>query len=255
MSISFDFSGKRVLVTGASRGIGFAIAKAFAASGAELTILAEDENVLKAAKKLPGKVKALVCDISDRNSVSTALADIHSLDVLVNNAGMEQPTPLNGVSKQVDDTFEKILSVNITGTHNITRALAGRLTDGGRIILTSSIWGKTSVAEFSAYAASKHAMIGLTKTWAKELGSRNITVNAVCPGWVRTESAMASLKKMSESTGRSEAELEEEISSQQAIAKLMEPDDIAGLYLFLASSAASNVTGQAINIDRGEVMQ
>jgi len=254
MSISFDFSGKRVLVTGASRGIGFGIAKAFAASGAELIILAEDKSVLTAADSFSGQVQALVCDISDRASVEEALANVGELDVLINNAGMEQPTPLNGESPQTDDTFDKILAVNITGTHNITRALSGRLKDGGRIILTSSIWGKTSVAEFSAYAASKHAMIGLTRTWAKELGPRNITVNAVCPGWVKTEAAMASLKQMSESTGRSEAELEVEISSNQAIPELMIPDDISGLYLFLASSAASNITGQAINIDRGEVM-
>jgi 3-hydroxybutyrate dehydrogenase len=254
MTVSFDFSGKRVLVTGASRGIGFAIATAFASTGAELIILAEDDTVIAAAESIPGKVHALVCDISDRTAVHKVLADIGELDVLINNAGIELPTPLNGEYPKTDDTFEKIMAVNINGTHNITRALVDKVKDGGRIILTSSIWGKTSVAEFSAYAASKHAIIGLARTWAMELGRRDITVNAVCPGWVKTDTAMASLKKMSLSSGRSEAELEAEISTAQAIPGVMVPEDITGLYLFLASSAAANVTGQAINIDRGEVL-
>jgi len=258
MSVSFDFSGKRVLLTGASRGIGYGIAKGFAAAGAELLIVAEDEAIMAAAENLSaqtnGKVQGIVCDISDRQAVQQVLGNIGAVDVLINNAGMERPTPLNGAAPQTDDTFEKILAVNIAGTNNVTRALVQQIKDGGKIILTSSIWGKTSVPEFSAYAASKHAMIGLTRTWAQELGPRNICVNAVCPGWIKTETAMASLKSMAQTSGRSEAEVEAEISSVQAIGGLMVPEDIAGLYLFLASSAASNITGQAINIDRGEVM-
>tara|TARA_Y100000782_G_C10146280_1_gene249507 strand:+ start:582 stop:1355 length:774 start_codon:yes stop_codon:yes gene_type:complete len=254
MTIAFNFTGKKVLVTGASSGIGLGIAKAFADAGAELFILAENAQIFDVAKELPGNVTALQCDISDRAAVTEVLSVITELDVLVNNAGLERPTPLNGPIPQTDDTFDKILSVNISGTSHVTRTLLNALNDGGKVILTSSIWGKTSVAEFSAYAASKHAMIGLTRTWAQELGPRNICVNAVCPGWIKTESAMASLKNMSETSGRSEADIEAEISATQAITGLMLPDDIAGLYLFLASSAANNITGQAINIDRGEVM-
>jgi len=254
MSAGFDFSQKSVLVTGASRGIGFGVAKGFAQAGAELTILAENEEIHAAAKSLPGHVKSIRCDIADRQAVNTALAGIGRLDVLVNNAGLERPTPLSGPAPETDETFARIMAINVQGTHNVTRALVDRIPDGGRIILTASIWSKTAVPEFSAYVASKHALLGLMRTWTRELGPRGISVNAVCPGWVRTEASMASLKAMSDKDGRSEDELLDEIMAGQAMGGLMNPDDIAGLYLFLASDAAANITGQAINIDRGEVM-
>ncbi|TNF12478.1 MAG: SDR family oxidoreductase [Rhodobacteraceae bacterium] len=253
MRASFDYSGTRVLVTGASRGIGYGIAEGFAKAGADLTILAESEEVFAAASALGAT--PILCDISDRAALADALLGIESLDVLVNNAGMERPTPLNGPTPATDETFERVISVNVTGTQNVTRALVSRIRDRGRVILTSSIWGKTSVPEFSAYAASKHAMIGLARTWARELGPREITVNAVCPGWVKTDAAMASLAAMSRSTGRPEFELLGEVMAAQSIGGLMEPRDVAGLYLFLASDAAANITGQAISIDRGEILQ
>ena len=254
MSAAFDFSGKSVLVTGASRGIGYGVAKAFAAAGADLTILAETDDVHAAAKSLPGKVRAIVCDIADRAAVAISLAGLKRVDVLVNNAGLERPTPLDGAAPETDDIFERIMAINVMGTQNVTRALIDRIPDRGRIILTASIWSKTAVPEFSAYVASKHALVGLMRTWTKELGPRGITVNAVCPGWVKTEAAMRSLTTMAEKEGRSEDDLLDEIMAGQAIGGLMAPDDIAGLYLFLASTAAANITGQAINIDRGEVM-
>jgi 3-hydroxybutyrate dehydrogenase len=101
--------------------------------------------------------------------------------------------------------------------------------------------------------ASKHATIGLTKTWAKELGPRGIRVNAVCPGWVRTAASMLSLRRMSERTGRSEQAILDQVLGAQIIGGLMEPDDVAGPYLFLASDLARNITGQSLGIDRGEL--
>lgn len=254
MQACFNFSGTSVLVTGASRGIGRGIAKAFAGAGADLTILAETAEAEKTAAALPGPVRALVCDISDRAAVGRALEALPRIDVLVNNAGLERPTPLDGTAPTTDDTFERILAVNVAGTQNVTRAALPRIPDGGRIILTSSIWGKTAVRGFSAYVSSKHAIIGLARTWAAELGPRGITVNAVCPGWVRTQAAEASLRHMAEQEGREEQALLDEIVAAQAIGGLMEPSDVAGLYLFLASDAATNITGQAISVDRGEVL-
>ncbi len=254
MNVSFDFSGKKVLVTGASRGIGLGIAQAFAEAGADLIILSNDADVATVAQSLPGTVQAIRCDIADRSEVQAALASIESLDVLVNNAGFERPTPLSGEAPLTDENFDRVMAVNVTGTQNVTRALGDRISEGGRIILTSSIWGKTAVPDFSAYVASKHALIGLMRTWAQELGPRGIGVNAVCPGWIKTEAAMASLRAMAETSGRSEESLLQEILAGQAMQGLMEPADIAGLYLFLASDVAANITGQAIIIDRGEVM-
>ncbi|GAB4362711.1 MAG: 3-hydroxybutyrate dehydrogenase [Oricola sp.] len=257
MRATFDFSGRTVLVTGASRGIGFGVAEAFAMAGAKLTILAEDDLVHEAAAALSDKagrkVSGMVCDITVRGQVADALGGFQRIDVLVNNAGLERPTPLQDPDPAIDDTFAQVMAVNVTGTHNVTREAIAKIPDGGRIVITSSIWGKTAVPDFSAYVASKHALIGMTRSWAKELGPRAITVNAVCPGWVRTEAAMRSLNAMATKTGTDPEALLEEIVAAQAIGGLMEPADIAGLYLFLASDAAANITGQAINVDRGEV--
>jgi len=127
------------------------------------------------------------------------------------------------------------------------------MSTGGRIINTASIWGRVAEPLFSAYVASKHAVIGLTKTWAKELGPRGITVNAVAPGWVRTEASMRSLGSMAARAGVDESVLLDDIVGHQALPGLMEPDDIAGPYLYLASELAANVTGQTLGADRGEV--
>lgn len=254
MSVSFDFKGKSVLVTGASSGIGFGVAQGFAAAGADLTILSSTDAVFEAARKLPGRANAIKCDISDAAMVTEALAGITQLDILVNNAGLERPTPLTGQNPDGNATFERIVAINITGTQNVTDTLVNRISDGGRIIITSSIWARTAVPGFSAYVASKHANVGLMRSWAKELGPRGICVNAVCPGWVKTAPAMNSLKKLAEESGQSEEALMAEIIAAQALDGLMEPSDIADLYLFLASSGGANITGQAINIDRGEVM-
>jgi NAD(P)-dependent dehydrogenase (short-subunit alcohol dehydrogenase family) len=125
---------------------------------------------------------------------------------------------------------------------------------GGRIINTASIWGRVAEPMFGAYVASKHAVIGLTKTWAKELGPRGIAVNAVAPGWVRTEGSMRSAAVIAARTGRPEGEVVATVEAAQALAGgLMEPPDVVGPYLFLASDLAANITGQTLGIDRGEV--
>lgn len=254
MSVSFDFTGKRVLITGASSGIGFGVAKGFAKAGADLTILSDTDAIHVAAEALPGDVRAIQCDIADAQMVTERLADLERVDVLINNAGLERPTPLTGENPTGNATFERIIAINVTGTQNVTDTLVTRIPDGGRIILTASIWSRTAVPGFSAYVSSKHALVGLARTWAQELGPRGIRVNAICPGWVKTGPAMNSLRELAEASGRSEAEVEAEIMSAQAIDGLMEPDDMADAYMFLASSGGANITGQAINVDRGEVM-
>lgn len=253
-AVRFDFTGTRVLVTGASSGIGYAVAEAFARAGAELTILSEVAEIHHAAATLPGPVRAIQCDIADAAAVTAAVSGISGLDVLVNNAGLERPTPLDGRNPQGNAMFERIMAVNVTGTQNVTDTLIDRIADGGRILLTASIWSRMAVPGFSAYVASKHANLGLVRTWARELGPRRICVNAVCPGWIRTGPAMNSLRELAQASGRSEAEVAAEVMAAQAIDGLLAPPDITDLYLFLASAGGANITGQGIQIDRGEVM-
>ena len=253
-----NFSGKSVLVTGASRGIGYGIAKAFAKAGADLTILADDTNTERAANDLAtiaGKpVNAFTADIADRAAVAATVGAIQKIDVLINNAGLELITPIDEDGTDIETTFRRIVDINVNGSFFVTREALPKIPDGGRIIFTASVWGKSAEAGFSAYCASKHAVIGLTRTLAKELGPRNITVNAVCPGWVKTVASMRSLGKMAKRYDRDEQALLDDITATQAIGGLMQPDDIAGPYLFLASDAAANITGQTLNIDRGELM-
>lgn len=174
MGAGFDFGGKSVLVTGASRGIGRAIADAFAAAGAELAILAEDAGIEAAAQEIAQRcgrpVRALRCDIADRAAVAAALAALERIDVLVNNAGLERITPIAEPGPEVEATFARIIGVNILGSYYVTRDALPKLRRGGRIIFTASIWGRTAAAEFSAYCASKHAIVGLTRALALELG-------------------------------------------------------------------------------------
>ncbi|MGJ8530724.1 MAG: SDR family NAD(P)-dependent oxidoreductase [Alphaproteobacteria bacterium] len=256
--VTYDFSGKTVLVTGGSRGIGYGVAKGFGQAGADLAILADDETVFDAAENLSDeigqKVKGIRCDITDVDQIKQAMGQFTQLDVLINNAGLERTTPITDSDDAVEATFRRIIDINIMGTFLMTRHAVRKMDKGGRIILTASIWGRTAVADYSAYCASKHANIGFMRSMAHELAPLGINVNAVCPGWVKTEASMLTLAKMSKSSGRSEDELLKEIISGQVLRGLLEPDDMASIYLYLASDGARDITGQAYHLDRGEVM-
>ena len=257
--MSFDFSGRKVLVTGASRGIGLGVAEGFLDAGADVTILSSGASIETVARALSEKhgrpVNGLVCDITQRDAVAATVGGLERIDVLVNNAGLELITPIDAAGREVEETFRRIIDINVMGTYYVTRDALPKMHKGGRIILTSSMWGKTAVAEFSAYCTSKHANIGFMRSLAQELAPRGISVNAVCPGWVRTKASMRSLAAMAERENRSEDELLAEIVGAQAIGGLMEPEDMVATYLFLASDAADNITGQAFTVDRGEIMQ
>jgi NAD(P)-dependent dehydrogenase (short-subunit alcohol dehydrogenase family) len=245
-----DLDGRVVLITGASRGIGAGLARRFAGTGCRLHILADDDAVMPLAAELGAQ--GHLCDITNSDRVRQTVGGIGPIHVLVNNAGLERLTPVADPSPETEAVFRRIIEINVIGTYLVTRAALQAMQPGARIINTASIWGRTGVADFAAYVASKHAVIGFTRSLAKELGPRGIAVNAVCPGWVRTEASLRSLNLMAARAMRSEQDVLDEILAAQAMPGLMEPDDIAGMYLFLASDLARNVTGQSIGIDRGE---
>ena len=249
--MSISYVGKSVVITGASRGIGLGIAEEFAAAGASLHLIANDGAVHAAAKAL-GATSALA-DIADKAQVAAALARMDRIDVLINNAGLELMTPISDSSDATSDAFRRVIDINVNGTALVTAAALDRMHKGGAIINTASIWGRVAEPRFGAYVASKHAIIGLTKTWARELGPRGIRVNAVCPGWVRTEASMRSLGRIAAEAGRDEQAMLDEIVAGQALPGLMESADMAPIYLFLGSDMAANITGQSIGVDRGEV--
>ena len=256
-SPDYGLQGKTVLVTGAAGGIGSAMARAFAAQGVRLMLLDRAGTGLHALCTELGAVPA-ECDLGDAAQVAGVAALVRerwgTLDALVNNAGTEYPTPLADDAPDAMARWAGLLDNNVSSMVRLTQALLPLLPRGASVINQSSIWGRIGVAGFSAYAASKHAVVGLTRSLALELGPRGIRVNAVCPGWVRTAAALRSLTAMAQAQGRTEAEVEREILSKQAMPVMLAPEDLAGVFLFLASDGAAPLTGQCLVASHGEVM-
>lgn len=258
--MDYGLQDKTVLLTGAAGGIGQALARAFLAQGARLLLLDREAAPLNAlAESLRSHpVHSAVCDLGSDAAVATVAAQVADrfgrLDVLVHNAGTEYPTPIDDAAPYASTRWAALLDNNVSGMWRLTRALLPLLPRGASVIHQSSIWGHIGVAGFSAYSASKHAVVGLTRSLAFELGPRGVRVNAVCPGWVRTDAAMRSLAVMAREQGRSSAEVEREILARQALPVMLRPDDLADTFLFLASAGSAAFTGQCLCPSHGEVM-
>ena len=250
---------KVALVTGASRGIGEAISRRFASEGARVALAARDE---KACRRIAGEIAAaggealaVRCDVTDRDSIAGAISAVIArwgrIDVLVNNAGLGGATPLDD---RDDARWDAILATNLTGVFRVTRAAAPHIPDGGRVINLSSVVGRFGVAGHAAYSATKHGVIGLTRTLALELAPRQITVNALCPGWVETDMARDGYRRIAARVGSTEEKGREIAAKMAPLRRIVEPDEVAGLASYLASEDARSVTGQAIVLDGGQVM-
>ena len=192
--MTLPLADKVAFVTGASRGIGEAIARRLSAEGARVVLAARDvEACERHAVEMRGagqQAMAVACDVTDPGSVSAAIgvavARWTHIDILVNNAGLGGRTPLDDPD---DARWDAILATNLTAMFRVIREASPHLSEGGRIVNLSSVLGRFGVPGFAAYCASKHGVIGLTRALALELAPRQITVNAICPGWVETEMA------------------------------------------------------------------
>jgi NAD(P)-dependent dehydrogenase (short-subunit alcohol dehydrogenase family) len=243
----------KVLITAGASGIGLAVARAFHAARAQICICdIDDAGLQRAATEMPGLV-ALHCDVGDRDAVTAmvaeAVARLNGLDVLVNNAGIGGPTqPLHEMDPAA---WDAVLRVNLTGTFDVTRHAIPHLirSGGGAIITMSSAAGRFGYANRSPYSATKWALIGLTKTLAIELGGHGIRVNAIAPGAVDGERAERVFRGRAELTGQSIEAVRSLAMTNQSLKRLIDPNDIGALAVFLASGAAKSISGQVIPID------
>jgi NAD(P)-dependent dehydrogenase (short-subunit alcohol dehydrogenase family) len=243
----------RVLVTAGAAGIGLAVARAFHAAGSQVYICDVDVAALeRAAAEMPGLITRR-CTVGDRADVAAMVADavtrLGGLDVLVNNAGIGGPT--KSVQELDPADWDAVLRVNLTGTFDVTQnAIPHLIASGrGRVINMSSAAGRFGYANRSPYSATKWALIGFTKTLAIELGEHGVCVNAIAPGAVAGERAERVFQGRAQASGRSIDEEKRLGLANQSLKALIDPNDIAALAVFLASTAAKSISGQIIPID------
>jgi 3-oxoacyl-[acyl-carrier protein] reductase len=243
-------TGKVAIITGGAGGIGFASASTFAREGAKVAIADFDEDLgqTKATelKEQGYEVAFFQVDVSDRESVEAMVQNVldcfGGIDILVNNAGITRDAML---SKMTVDDFQKVLDVNLSGVFHCTQAVLPTLVakGSGRIINTSSVTGVYGNIGQTNYAATKAGVVGMTKTWAKELGRKGITVNAVAPGFIKTGM-----------TAKVPEKVLKQMEQVIPLGHLGEAEDIAHAYLFLASDEAKYVNGTTLHVDGGIMM-
>lgn len=252
-------SGRHALVTGASRGIGAAIAAALAAEGARVSLIGRDVARLdRVAAELGGsdRAVAIAADVTEAASVREAFATARKrlgpVHILVNNAGQAASAKFTDTDEAL---WNRLLGVNLTGPYLCTReAIPDMLQAGfGRVVNIASIAGLRGASYISAYAASKHAVIGLTRSLALEYATRNITVNAVCPGYTDTDMVKQAIGNIRAKTGRSESEALAALTATNPQRRLITPAEVSNAVLWLCCPGSESVTGQSIVIAGGEV--
>jgi NAD(P)-dependent dehydrogenase (short-subunit alcohol dehydrogenase family) len=250
---------RTALVTGGGRGIGRAIARALGGPGTLVAIAARTRSQLQATagelERLGGRALAIEMDVASEASVAAGMKMLREamprVDVLVNNAGVGGGEPVQGSDVE---RWRRTIDTNLTGIYLVTRESVGLMPESGRIVNISSVLGRFGVAGYTAYCASKHGVIGFTRALALELAPRRITVNALCPGWVDTEMAAQGMQQGADATGQTFERFRERALGAVPIKRIIQPEEVAELVRFLASPAASAITGQTYNICGGQTM-
>lgn len=247
---------KTVAITGASRGIGLAVAEAFVDAGWRVLCLGRSDAPARRLRER-GDARFVPFDAASNDSVLTAARAVHeaapTLDALVNNAGIALSASL---AKTSLEDFARIQQVNVTAPFLLTQALLPALVAArGRVVNVCSTAAKKGFKYTSAYCASKHALLGLTRALAVELAAKQVTVNAVSPGWTDTDMLAASVDRIASATGRSAAEAKSTLEAMNPLNRAVQPREVAALVLFLcASEAGAAITGADYTIDGGETV-
>lgn len=247
-------SERRVVVSGGSGGIGRAVAFALAGGGDAVIALGRDPGRLALlesdAREHGFDITSRVCDLTDENAVESLASGLGEVSVLVNNAGTAQSAPLRGTGL---DLWTSHLHANATSAFLLTRALLpGMLErDSGRVVFVASTAAHTGSRYTAAYTASKHAMLGLARAVAAEVGGTGVTSNTVCPSFVRTPLTERSVDNIARRTGRGREQAEALLAETSPLGRLIEPEEVAAAVTYLASPLAGAVNGQSLTIDGG----
>lgn len=253
-----SLQGRTALVTGGGRGIGRAVAERLAREGARVVVAGRTEAELEeVAGSLEGGGVALRLDVGDRADVARALPllreKVGHVDILINNAGVAESAAYHATP---DEMWDRMLAVNVTGAFALCRALIPPMVERGygRVVNVASNAGLTGYAYSTAYCASKHAMVGMTRAIALEIARSEVTINCVCPGWVETRMTEETLARIEAKTGRPRAEAKRTLEAMSPQRRLVQPEEVAAVVAMLVSPEARSVHGQAIPIDGGQVM-
>lgn len=257
---SSELTGRVALVTGGGRGIGRAIAMELGAAGAKILVVSrsadELQSVVAELESCGVEASSLAVDLT-RSEAATEAVDLArnrygKLDILVNNAGIAPSSSFLRTSKE---EWDSVMHLNVTVPFLMCQAaLPGMLEQGwGRILNVASTAAKVGYPYTSAYTTSKHGLLGLTRALAAETAGKGVTVNALCPGFTDTKLTEESIRRIVEKTGRSAEEARAALESQSPMGKLIRPEEVAKVAVFLAGEESSNIHGQAINIDGGAV--
>lgn len=249
-------TGQTAVITGGGTGIGLAIAKRLAADGANCVLMGRNlERLETEAANIP-RASAIQCDVTDAAGVEAAFKEARAdgpITILVNNAGIASSAPFHRMS---EEEFLRIQDVNVTGVFRCTRAVTNdlRAADSGRLINISSIAGLTGGPYISHYCASKHAVIGLTRALASEWAKTNTTVNAICPGYVRTEMAEGAIHTIIGKTGATRDQAIAELAKSNPQGRLLEVEEVAEIAGWLCHPDSRSINGQAIALNGGHSM-
>jgi 3-hydroxybutyrate dehydrogenase len=250
---------RTVVVTGGGRGIGRAIALAFAEPGAHIIVTSRTESQLEQTaadiRAAGADATAISMDVSDEASVAHGFGTLHGtvrqFDVLVNNAGVGGGETVQGSDVQ---RWKRTLDTNLFGMYLVTRQVLPLMASEGRIVNLSSVLGRFGVPGYTAYCASKHGVIGFTRALSLEVLKRKITVNAIAPGWVDTEMAIQGWSQGATHAKVTVDEFKSMMLDDVPIKRVIDPSEVAGLVKFLCSKQASAITGQTYNICGGQIM-
>ncbi|MEE9313963.1 MAG: SDR family NAD(P)-dependent oxidoreductase [Rhizobiaceae bacterium] len=249
-------SGKHALVTGGGSGIGAAIALDLANAGALVTITGRRKKPLENIASSHDNINLQLMDVANEKNVLEALTAIQKtfgpIDILVANAGIAETAP---IQKTTLDMWRKVQQINVEGVFLCIRELVGHMVEQkwGRIITIASVAGQKGVAYGSAYSASKHAVVGLTRSVAIEVMTKGVTVNAVCPGFVNTAIVEKSAANITAKTGMGEKQAVDILAKLNPFGRLIEPEEVSSAVLWLCDDNAGAVTGQTIQIAGGDV--